>query len=182
MVSAVLILEAYISLMKSVARAASIVTRMRMNVTRTTNAFYLSTLHSGMTFAEFEDTVQQHLAIIPERYLEGLQGVHVFEHAKRDPVEHHLVRLGEYLDPGPDQFLDSRIHIGRHVSLFYGSFLQIAGRGFDWEMQIWETLTHEIQHHMESKAGDRTLIEWDIEQMRRFKKQKGTAAHWGEFA
>lgn len=135
-----------------------------------------------MTFAEFENTVQQHLAIIPEQYLEGLQGVHVFEHVKRDPVEHHLVRLGEYLDPGPDQFLDSRIHIGRHVSLFYGSFLQIAGHSFDWETQIWETLTHEIQHHVESKAGDRTLIEWDIEQMRRFKKQKQTAAHWGEFA
>ena len=112
-----------------------------------TNASYLSTLHSGVTFAEFEETVQQHLSIIPEQYLEGLQGVHVFEHVKRDTTEHHLVRLGEYLDPGPNQFLDSRIHIGRHVSLFYGSFLAIAVHGFDWEAQIWETLTHEIQHH-----------------------------------
>lgn len=175
MVSAALIVWAYISLSMKI-------THSRVNVTRMTNASYLSTLHSSMTFAEFEDTVQQHLSIIPEQYLEGLQGVHVFEHVKRDPTEHHLVRLGEYLDPGPDQFLDSRIHIGRHVALFYGSFLEIAGHGFNWEAQIWETLTHEIQHHVESKAGDRTLIEWDIEQMRRFKKQKTATPHWGEFA
>ena len=182
MVSAALIVWAYIPLMSNVARAAANLTDVGVNVTRMTNASYLSTLHSSMTFTEFENTVQQHLAIIPEQYLEGLQGVHVFEHVKRDPTEHHLVRLGEYLDPGPDQFLDSRIHIGRHVSLFYGSFLQIAGHGFDWETQIWETLTHELQHHVESKAGDRTLIEWDMEQMRRFKKQKNEAAHWSEFA
>ena len=158
------------------------VTRTVTNVTRLTNASYLSTLDSSMTFAEFEDTVQQHLSLIPEQYLEGLQGVHVFEHVKRDPEEQHLVRLGEYLDPGMDQFLDSRVHIGRHVALYYGSFVQVAGRGFDWPAQIWETLTHEIQHHVESKAGDRTLIEWDIEQMRRFKRQKNATPHWSEFA
>jgi hypothetical protein len=131
-----------------------------------------------MTFAEFERTVQDQLALIPPEYLEGLQGVHVFEHAKRDPEEPGLVRLGEYLDPGMDQFLDSRVHIGRHVSLYYGSFLEIAHRGFDWDAEIWETLTHEIQHHVESKAGDRSLIEWDIEQMRRFKARRDTHAHW----
>jgi hypothetical protein len=147
-----------------------------------TKAHHLSALHSSMTFAEFEATVQTQLEVIPPEYLEGLQGVHCFPEIKRDPNEPQLVRLGEYLDPGPDQFLDHRIHIGRHVALFYGSFLEVAYPGFDWEAEIWETLTHELQHHVESKAGDRTLIEWDIEQMRRFKAQKNQAPHWGEFS
>ncbi len=135
-----------------------------------------------MTFAEFENTVQEHLELIPPEYLEGLQGVHCFEHVKRDPVEPQLVRLGEYLDPGPDQFLDHRVHIGRHVALYYGSFQAVAGYRYDWEAGIWETLTHEIQHHVESKAGDRTLIEWDIQQMRRFKAAKDARPQWSEFA
>jgi hypothetical protein len=135
-----------------------------------------------MTFAEFERTVFEHLSLIPPEYLEGLQGVHVFEYAKHDPEEPGLVRLGEYLDPGMDQFLDSRVHIGRHVSLYYGSFLQVAGRGFDWDAEIWETLTHEIQHHVESKAGDRTLIEWDMDQMRRFKDRQNAHPHWSDHA
>jgi predicted Zn-dependent protease with MMP-like domain len=160
-----------------------------MNVTRTTKADVLSVLDSSMSsffasisFDEFERIVQEQLEIIPPQYLEGLQGVHCFESVKRDPQETQLVRLGEYLDPGPDQFLDSRVHIGRHVSLYYGSFLAIAHEGFDWEEQIWETLTHEIQHHVESKAGDRTLIEWDMDQMRRFKAQKSAKPNWREFA
>jgi hypothetical protein len=155
---------------------------LEVNVMLLTKAYHLSALHSSMTFAEFETTVQQHLEIIPAEYLEGLQGVHCFPDVKRDPLEPGLVRLGEYLDPGPDQFLDHRVHIGRHVSLYYGSFQQIAHHGFDWEAEIWETLTHELQHHVESKAGDRTLIEWDIDQMRRFKARKNAAPNWSEFA
>ena len=135
-----------------------------------------------ISFDTFERIVEEQLEIIPTQYLEGLQGVHCFEEAKHDPKEPHLVRLGEYLDPGPDQFLDSRVHIGRHVSLYYGSFLAIAHAGFDWEEQIWDTLTHEIQHHVESKAGDRTLIEWDKEQMRRFKAGRNAKPNWREFA
>ena len=135
-----------------------------------------------MTFSEFKALIEDFLDIIPEKVFEGLQGVHVFESVKGSPEEPGLVRLGEYLDPGPEQFLDHRVHLGRHVALYYGSFAQIArfDPAFDWEEQAWETLTHELQHHVESKAGRIDLIEWDRRQLEAFRRNRGAQSWWGE--
>jgi hypothetical protein len=67
--------------------------------------------------------------------------------------------MGEYLDPGSEQFLGAGEGLGRHVALYYGSFVNV-GEGdpeFDWEEEMWETLTHELRHHVESLAGDDSL-------------------------
>ena len=135
-----------------------------------------------MTFLEFKALIEDFLDMIPEEALNGLQGVHVFEIVKPSPENPGLVRMGEYLDPGPDQFLDGRVHLGRHVALYYGSFVQVArfDTGFDWVEQAWDTLTHELQHHVESKAGNIDLIEWDRRQLEAFKRNRGVNSWWGE--
>jgi hypothetical protein len=135
-----------------------------------------------MDFAGFKNLIESFLDVIPEEFMTGLQGVHVFENAKRDPVNPRLVRLGEYLDPGPDSVLDHRVHLGRHVSMYYGSFLEIAGNNaaFDWEAQAWDTLTHELQHHNESKAGSIALIEWDRRQFEALKHNRRVEPWWSE--
>ena len=127
-----------------------------------------------MTFPDFRDLISNLLDELPPQALEGLQGVHVFEHAKPDPIEPGLVRMGEYLDPGMDSFFATHTTLGRHVAMYYGSFVAVAGGNpnFDWETETWETLTHEIQHHVESRAGERSLIEWDIEQLEAYRKKK----------
>ncbi len=127
-----------------------------------------------MTFPDFRDLISNLLDELPPQALEGLQGVHVFEHAKPDPIEPGLVRMGEYLDPGMDSFFATHITLGRHVAMYYGSFVAVAGGNpnFDWETETWETLTHEIQHHVESRAGERSLIEWDIEQLEAYREKK----------
>jgi hypothetical protein len=126
------------------------------------------------SFEAFEVLVAQMLDEIPAKYLADLQGVHVLPDLKRDPNHSDLLRMGEYLDPGPDSFLGFSVGLGRHVALFYGSFVALAAGNpnFDWEGQTWEVLTHELQHHVESKAGERGLIEWDIQQMRRFARER----------
>lgn len=126
-----------------------------------------------MTYEAFEQAVTDMLADIPDEFLQGLQGVHVLEHAKPEPFE-GVFRLGEYLDPGPDAFLGTNVGLGRHIALYYGSFVEIAqGQpAFDWETELWETITHELRHHVESRAGDVSLIEDDLERERRFKHSR----------
>ena len=109
---------------------------------------------------------------IPAEFLEGLQGVHVLEHARPEPQYRGVYRLGEYMDPGPDYFLGGNPGVGRQIALYYGSFAALARANskFDWEEQLWDTLTHELRHHVESRAGDVSLIEDDRKRDSFFKK------------
>ena len=128
-----------------------------------------------MTYELFRQTAETMLADIPEEFLEGLQGVHVLETAKPEVELRHVYRLGEYLDPGQDSFLGGNSGLGRHITLYYGSFVAIASSqtDFDWEAEIWETLTHELRHHVESLAGDASLVAEDRKRDAAFRKQLG---------
>lgn len=128
-----------------------------------------------MTFQEFEDTVDDMLAEIPAQFLRGLQGVHTLDELRRDPRDPGTVQLGEYLDPGPESLLGGTQPFARRISLYYGSFAWLAAHDqtLDWEAEIWETLTHEIRHHMESLAGDVSLIMWDREQKAARERYRG---------
>jgi hypothetical protein len=101
---------------------------------------------------------------IPDVFLQALQGVHALEQEVLEDGYDDVWRMGEYLDPGPDDFLGGSDGLGRHVALYWGSFRAIAEADpeFDWDEEIWETLTHELQHHVESLAGDGRLIEEDL--------------------
>jgi Zincin-like metallopeptidase len=126
-----------------------------------------------MTFEDFQRTAQEMLSEIPEEFVKGLQGLHVLEPAKPETDLPGVYRMGEYLDPGPDSFLGGNPGLGRHVALYYGSFVALA-RGnpdFDWEAELWETLTHELQHHVESLAGDASLIAEDRRRDAGFRKR-----------
>ena len=130
-----------------------------------------------MTFEQFQAVVEEMVGEIPDEFMRGLpQGVQfqavveemvgeipdefMLEDAYPEEDYDDVWRLGEYLDPGPEDFLGAGEGLGRHVALYYGSF-QLVAEGdpeFDWEEEIWETLTHELRHHVESLAGDMGLI------------------------
>lgn len=126
-----------------------------------------------MTFEEFRDLVTEMVEEIPPQFMEGLQGVHVLEQVYVEEGYDDVFRMGEYLDPGPESFLGSSVGLGRHVALYYGSFAAIAegDPDFDWEEEAWETLTHELRHHVESLAGEDLLIQDDVEQARGFPRR-----------
>jgi predicted Zn-dependent protease with MMP-like domain len=129
----------------------------------------------AMTFQAFQSTVDEMIADIPEEFLKDLQGVHVFEQTKPEADLAGVYRLGEYLNPGTPSFLGGHTGLGRHIALYYGSFVALArfDSHFDWEEQIWETLTHELQHHVESLAGDATLVGEDRRRDALFRKRLG---------
>jgi hypothetical protein len=124
-----------------------------------------------MTFDEFKAALAEMVDEIPGEFLRELQGVHALPEVKLEPDFHEVYRLGEYLDPGPENFLGGGEGLGRHVALYHGSFARIAEEdpSFDWEDELWETLTHELRHHVESLAGDVSLIEDDLERDRAFR-------------
>lgn len=119
-----------------------------------------------MTFEEFRDLVAELVDEVPEEFLRGLQGVHVLPQAKLEEgwEDEDVYRMGEYLDPGPEHFLGGQPGLGRHIAIYYGSFKAIADADpdFDWEEEAWETLTHELRHHVESLAGEDLLVQEDM--------------------
>jgi len=123
-----------------------------------------------VTYEEFQRMVEEMVAEIPPQFMEGLQGVHVLEQVVQEEGYEDVVRLGEYLDPGPADFLGAGEGLGRHVALYYGSFAVIAEDDptFDWEEEAWETLTHELRHHVESLAGEDFLVQDDVERAKHF--------------
>ena len=56
--------------------------------------------------------------------------------------------------------------MGRWIEIFYGSFLALYGDipAAQFREHLDATLRHELTHHVESLAGDRTLEKWDEEQ------------------
>jgi hypothetical protein len=127
-----------------------------------------------MTFAAFRAMVAEMVEEIPPAFMRDLQGVHVIEEAMPEEGYVDVWRLGEYLDPGPESFLGAGEGLGRHVALYYGSFVAVGDGdpAFDWEEEAWETLTHELRHHVESLAGDGRLVEQDVLDARDFPREE----------
>ena len=127
-----------------------------------------------MSFAAFRAMVAEMVEEIPVAFMRDLQGVHVIEEAMPEEGYVDVWRLGEYLDPGPENFLGAGEGLGRHVALYYGSFVEVGAGDpdFDWEDEAWETLTHELRHHVESLAGDGRLIEQDLADARDFPREE----------
>lgn len=126
-----------------------------------------------MTYEAFAALVERLWAEIPEAFKRGLQGVHVLPQAKPEPGLPGVWRLGEYLDPGPPTSFGGFEGLGRHIALYHGSFLEVAGPGFDWEGEVWATLLHELRHHLESLAGRDDLVQEDLRRLDAFRQGGG---------
>lgn len=127
-----------------------------------------------MRYEHFVELARALWEEVPAEFKRGLQGLHILEQAKPEPGLAEVWRLGEYLDPGFPSVLGGNPGLGRHIVLYYGSFAAIAreDREFDWEAEIWETLLHELRHHVESLAWRDDLVEKDLETLRAYRKDR----------
>lgn len=90
---------------------------------------------------------------LPPEFLDGIAGVTVTPKAVPHPVRADIYTLGECVPhdfAGHEQGGDIR----SEVLLHYGSFAALAALDdrFDWRHEAWETLTHEVRHHLEWRA------------------------------
>lgn len=109
-----------------------------------------------LSIDEFQALANEMYDDIPERFLEGLSGGIIISESteQRDPDLPDVYILGEYVE--------DHYGLGRYIVLYYGSFAALfADEPFEvWEDELWETMMHEIRHHVESLAGVNDL---DIE-------------------
>lgn len=61
------------------------------------------------------------------------------------------------------------------VVLYWGSFRELArlDPGFDWEDELWDTLTHELRHHLEFLADEDALGAADYAADQIFRRARG---------
>jgi hypothetical protein len=88
-----------------------------------------------------------------------------------DPVREGVYTLGECIPlHGGDDETQSR------VVLYYGSFRALAqssGGDFSWHDEAWETLTHELRHHLEWRANADRLEDYDWAAEQNFARHDG---------
>src|SRR5207247_873131 len=66
------------------------------------------------------------------------------------PVHGDVYTLGECV---PLEWSGSGADLHSRIILYHGSFASLARLGdFDWREETWETLTHELRHHLEWRA------------------------------
>lgn len=120
---------------------------------------------------DFEVMVRRLAAEVPREYFDGVVEVTVSPRAVPHPVRAEIFTLGECipLDVGEGGDVQSRI------VLYWGSFAALArlDERFDWREEAWETLTHELRHHLEWRARAADLERLDEAAEANFARQDG---------
>ncbi|MGQ0813351.1 MAG: metallopeptidase family protein [Gemmatimonadota bacterium] len=128
-----------------------------------------------MEFSEFERVARALWDEIPAEYKVGVDGLVVDRAAIAHTSHPDVYTLGECVTEdypsqygGPDTTRSA-------VVLYYGSFQQVAhdDPGFDWDGEIYETIMHELQHHLESLATEDALEDLDFAVDENFKRVQG---------
>lgn len=121
---------------------------------------------------------------IPPQFMEGVEEVVVHRELERSPILPEVVTLGECESAG------AAVGLGREagdevrsiVHLYYGSFVDLARSDptFDLDAELVETIEHEIQHHIEDKAGVHDLEDDDdlYDAHARFRADLDVPAGW----
>lgn len=105
-------------------------------------------------------------------YRTGVDGLVLERETRSHPTLPEIYTLGECLTEmypsdwgGPDTTRSMLV-------LYYGSFQRLAelDPDFDWRYEIWETITHELRHHLESLAVEDALEDVDYAADENFKR------------
>ncbi|MFP4622737.1 MAG: hypothetical protein ACLFRX_01025, partial [Gemmatimonadota bacterium] len=128
-----------------------------------------------MQFTEFQRVAEQVWNEIPDDYRSGVDGLVLERGAQPHPSLPDIYTLGECLTEsypsdwgGPDTTRSVLV-------LYFGSFQRLSELDpkFDWEYEIWETVTHELRHHLESLALEDALEDVDYAVDENFKRLHG---------
>ena len=118
---------------------------------------------------------------IPAEFLEGVEDVVVHRGVKRHPLLEDVLTLGEQ-EPSALVAMTGSELVRSIVHLYYGSFVELARRDrtFDVDAELRETIEHELQHHLEDRAGVRTLVDDDdlFDAHQRFRAGLETPRGW----
>jgi hypothetical protein len=120
-----------------------------------------------MRLVDFEAMVVRMAGEVPREFLAGVAEIAVSPRTVPHPERPGIYTLGECI-PLPTADGAANDGIQSRVVLYHGSFAALARvtPGFDWREEAFETLTHELRHHLEwrARAPDLEELDWAVEQ------------------
>lgn len=127
-----------------------------------------------MDFRTFERKAHEAYDEIPEEYKHGVDGLLVSRDAPAHPTLRDVYTLGECLTEDHPSDYGGPETTRSLIALYWGSFRALSSRheDFDWEGELWETLTHELRHHLESLAREDALEGVDYASDETFKRDQ----------
>lgn len=105
-----------------------------------------------LSFEEAGYVLDDLVEALPEEIFKNLNGgISLLEDSVKS--ESGRITLGTYFSN----------RMGRYIELYYGSFVELYGNMDDelFRSRLKHTLHHELTHHVENMAGDRSLEHWD---------------------
>lgn len=128
-----------------------------------------------MTFAEFEARAREVFAEVPPEYRAGVDGLEVERGIAFHPDLPEVYTLGECRTESYPTEFGGAGEVRSLVVLYYGSFLRLSREEpeWDWEEEIFETVTHELRHHLESLASEDALEVQDWVEDQNFLRREG---------
>lgn len=115
-----------------------------------------------MRFSDFDVLVRRLSADLPSHFLDGIAGIVVSPGSVPHPTRADIYTMGECI-PLPAPAGEPAGGVQSRIVLYHGSFQQLArlDPDFDWRAEAWETLTHELRHHVEWRARAPALEDYD---------------------
>lgn len=125
-----------------------------------------------MRLDDFRNLVERLKQDIPARFESGVADIDVSPKTVPDPVRRGVYTLGECV---PLSWSGDGADLHSRIVLFYGSFAALAREspGFDWRAEAWDTLTHELRHHLEFRAHVDALEAYDWAADQNFARHEG---------
>jgi len=108
---------------------------------------------------------------VPSDFRDGVVAIDVSPKTLPHPVRGDVYTLGECI---PLEWSGNGADLQSRVVLYHGSFAALARLGdFDWREEAWETLTHELRHHLEWRANSLALEAYDWAAEQNFARHEG---------
>ncbi len=127
-----------------------------------------------MRLADFEALVRRLSAEVPPAFFDGVAEVVVSARSVPHPTRADIYTLGKCIPLPAPEGAPARA-IQSRIVLYHGSFVKLAriDPEFDWREEAWETLTHELRHHVEWRARAPALEAYDRAAEENFARQEG---------
>jgi predicted Zn-dependent protease with MMP-like domain len=128
-----------------------------------------------MKFDTFARLAHEAFESIPEEFREGVDGLTIRRERVPHPAFPDVYTLGQCLTEAYPSDWSGPDTLRSVLVLYHGSFRALAREDpeFDWEGELWETLTHELRHHLESLANEDDLEGVDYAMEEAFRRAEG---------
>lgn len=108
---------------------------------------------------------------VPSEFRDGVVAIDVSPKTLPHPVRGDVYTLGECI---PLEWSGNGADLQSRVVLYHGSFAALARFGvFDWREEAWDTLAHELRHHLEWRANVEALEAYDWAAEQNFARHEG---------